>query len=110
MVAAIKPLDDGNRLIDLVGVMKKGEIVRPDVAARNATYDRNAVTIATSNEEARKKCGVIARTLMARAAKAAKHTPETAPMRIVAQPLALTGGILRLAAPKLLTVPSDSSV
>jgi hypothetical protein len=69
---------------------KLSSSVRPDVAARNATYDRQEVTTAKANEEARKKCGVIARTPMLRAAKAAKQTPETAPIIVTAQRIPLT--------------------
>ena len=59
--------------------------VRPDVAARNATYERHALTAAKTIEESLKKLGVIARTLMLRAAKAAKHTPDTAPIIVTSQ-------------------------
>ncbi|MGI9102397.1 MAG: hypothetical protein ACR2IF_08105 [Terriglobales bacterium] len=43
--------------------------------------------IAYTREESLKKCGVIASTLMLRAVKAAKHTPDTPPMIVVSQRL-----------------------
>src|SRR5690348_10354483 len=69
--------------------------VRPAVAARKLKYDKHTITAAHPSEDSLKDRGGAIRTLTAPAARAAKHTPDTAPIIETSHLRAFTSGIVR---------------